>query len=90
MAPHDSIAAMLASLLYMLLRRLLALVAPKHCTDDAAQIQILVLRHQATVSAVRPFGTTGYPIRSESWRLCIALAEMTSRWLAKEPAWKAS
>lgn len=45
---HDSIAAMLASLLYMVLRRLLTLVAPKHRSDDAA-IEIFVLRHQLQV-----------------------------------------
>ena len=48
-APHDSIAAMLASLLYLVLRRLLTLVAPNHRSDDAAQIEILVLRHQLEV-----------------------------------------
>jgi putative transposase len=48
-ARHDSIAAMLASLLYLVLRRLLTLVAPKHRSDDAAQIEILVLRHQLQV-----------------------------------------
>jgi hypothetical protein len=37
---------MLASLLYLVLRRLLTLVAPNHRSDDAAQIEILVLRHQ--------------------------------------------
>jgi len=47
-ARHDSIAAMLASLLYMMLRRLLTLVAPKHRSDDAA-IEIFVLRHQLQV-----------------------------------------
>lgn len=39
---------MLASLLYMMLRRLLTLVAPKHRSDDAA-IEIFVLRHQLQV-----------------------------------------
>ena len=48
-ARHDSIAAMLASLLYMVLLRLLTRVAPKHRSDDAAQIEILVLRHQLQV-----------------------------------------
>lgn len=48
-ARHASIAAMLASLLYMVLRRLLTLVAPKHRSDDAAQIEIFVLRHQLQV-----------------------------------------
>src|SRR5450756_729236 len=48
-APHDSIAAMLASLLYLVLRRLLTLVAPNHRSDDVAQIEILVLRHQLGV-----------------------------------------
>jgi hypothetical protein len=43
---RDSIAAMLASLLYLVLRRLLTLVAPNHRSDDAAQSEILVLRHQ--------------------------------------------
>jgi len=38
--------AMLASLFYLVLRRLLTLVAPNHRSDDAAQIEILVLRHQ--------------------------------------------
>ena len=37
---------MLASLLYLILRRLLALVAPNHRSDEAAQIEILVLRHE--------------------------------------------
>jgi hypothetical protein len=37
---------MLASLFYLVLRRLLTLVAPNHRSDDAAQIEILVLRHQ--------------------------------------------
>jgi hypothetical protein len=46
---RDSIAAMLASLLYLVLRRLLTLVAPNHRSDDAAQIEILVLRHQLGV-----------------------------------------
>jgi hypothetical protein len=35
-----------ASLLYLVLRRLLTLVAPNHRSDQAAQIEILVLRHQ--------------------------------------------
>jgi hypothetical protein len=48
-APHDSIAGMLASLLYLVLRRLLTLVEPNHRSDDAAQIEILVLRHQLEV-----------------------------------------
>ena len=48
-ARHDGIAAMLAALLYMVLRRLLTLVAPKHRSEDAAQIEILVLRHQLQV-----------------------------------------
>jgi putative transposase len=48
-ARHASIAAMLASLLYMVLRRLLTLVAPKHRSDDVAQIEIFVLRHQLQV-----------------------------------------
>jgi len=48
-AGHDSIAVMLASLLYMVLRQLLTLVAPKHRSDDGAQIEILVLRHQLRV-----------------------------------------
>ena len=33
----------------MVLRRLLTLVAPKHGSDDAAQIEIFVLRHQLQV-----------------------------------------
>ena len=48
-AGHDGIAVMLASLLYLVLRRLLTLVAPKHRSDDGAQIEILVLRHQLRV-----------------------------------------
>jgi hypothetical protein len=40
---------MLASLLYMVLRRLLTLVVPKHRSDDATQIEIFVLRHQLQV-----------------------------------------
>ena len=40
---------MLASLLYLVLRRLLTLVAPNHRSDHAAQIEILVLRHQLGV-----------------------------------------
>jgi len=46
---HDSIVAMLASLLYLLLRRLLALGASHDRSDQAAQIEILVLRHQLEV-----------------------------------------
>src|SRR5450756_448291 len=48
-ARHDSIAVMLASLLYLVLRRLLTLVAPNHRSDHVAQIEILVLRHQLEV-----------------------------------------
>jgi hypothetical protein len=48
-AGRGSIAAMLASLLYLVLRRFLTLVAPNHRSDDAAQIEILVLRHQLVV-----------------------------------------
>jgi len=48
-APHDSIAAMLGSLLYLVLRRLLSLVAPNRRSDHVAQIEILVLRHQLEV-----------------------------------------
>ena len=44
-AGRGSIGAMLASLLYLVLRRLLTLVAPSYRSDDAAQIEILVLRH---------------------------------------------
>jgi hypothetical protein len=40
---------MLASLPYLVLRRLLALGAPDHRSDDAAQIEILVLHHQLQV-----------------------------------------
>jgi hypothetical protein len=40
---------MLASLLYLVLRRLLTLVAPNHRSDHAAQIEILVLRHELGV-----------------------------------------
>ena len=40
---------MLASLLYLVLRRLFAFVAPNHRSDDAAQIEILGLRHQLAV-----------------------------------------
>jgi hypothetical protein len=36
---HDSIAAMLASLLYVVLRRLLTIVEPTHRSDDVAQIE---------------------------------------------------
>ncbi|HEY5435322.1 MAG TPA: hypothetical protein VIK13_08810, partial [Candidatus Limnocylindrales bacterium] len=36
---------MLASLLYLVLRRLLTLGAPNYRSDHAAQIEILVLRH---------------------------------------------
>jgi putative transposase len=48
-AQHDSIAVMLASLLYLVLRRLLTLVAPNRRSDQAAQIEILVLHHQVRV-----------------------------------------
>jgi len=48
-ARHDSIAAMLASLLYLVLRRLLTLVAPNRRSGHVAQIEILVLRHQLEV-----------------------------------------
>jgi putative transposase len=40
---------MLASLIYLVLRRLLTVVAPNHRADQAAQIEILVLRHQLDV-----------------------------------------
>lgn len=53
---------MLASLLYLVLRRLLALVAPNHRSDDAAQIEILVLRHQLGVlrrQVMRPVNRSG-------------------------------
>jgi putative transposase len=40
---------MLASLLYVVLRRLLTLVSREHRSEDAAQIEILVLRHQLQV-----------------------------------------
>jgi len=43
---RGSIEAMFASLLYLVLRRLFTLVAPNDCADAAAQIEILVLRHQ--------------------------------------------
>jgi hypothetical protein len=40
---------MFASLLHLVLRRLLSFVAPNNRSDDAAQIEILVLRHQLAV-----------------------------------------
>jgi transposase InsO family protein len=40
---------MFASLLYLVLLRLLTLVAPSYRSDDAVQIEILVLRHQLAV-----------------------------------------
>jgi putative transposase len=40
---------MLASLLYLLLRRLLSCVSPSDRSDQAAQLEILVLRHQLAV-----------------------------------------
>src|ERR1019366_4451891 len=40
---------MLASLLYLLLRRLLSLVSAGDRSDQAAQLEILVLRHQLEV-----------------------------------------
>ena len=40
---------MLGSLLYLVLRRLLSLVAPNRRSDHVAQIEILVLRHQLGV-----------------------------------------
>jgi transposase InsO family protein len=46
---RGSITAMLASLLYLVLLRLLTLVAPSYRSDDAAQIEILVLRHQLAI-----------------------------------------
>ena len=52
-ARHDSIAAMLASLLYLVLRRLLTLVAPNRRSGHVAQIEILVLRHQLEVLRTR-------------------------------------
>ena len=45
-AERGSIGAMFASLLYLALLRLLTLVAPGYRSDDAAQIEILVLRHE--------------------------------------------
>jgi hypothetical protein len=51
---------MFASLLYLALLRLLTLVAPSYRSDDAAQIEILVLRHELGVFA--PAGeATGLP-----------------------------
>jgi putative transposase len=40
---------MLASLLYLLLRRLLSCVSPSDRFDQAAQLEILVLRHQLDI-----------------------------------------
>ena len=40
---------MFTSLLYPVLLRLLTLVAPNHGSNDAAQIEILVLRHQLAI-----------------------------------------
>ena len=48
-ARRDTIAAVPASLLYLVLRRLLSLVAPNRRSDHVAQIEILVLRHQLEV-----------------------------------------
>jgi transposase InsO family protein len=49
LAAHDSIAAMLASLLYLLVRRLLTLGASHDRAGQSAQVEILVLRHQLEV-----------------------------------------
>jgi hypothetical protein len=46
---RGSIGAMFASLLYLVLLRLLTLVAPSYRSEAAAQIEILVLRHQLAV-----------------------------------------
>jgi hypothetical protein len=43
---------MLASFLCVVLRRLLTHVAPKHRSDDAAQIEIFVLRHASALAPV--------------------------------------
>src|ERR1035437_7140551 len=40
---------MFASLLYLVLRQLLTLVAPNHRSEDVARLEILVLRHQLSV-----------------------------------------
>jgi putative transposase len=40
---------MFASLLYLVLRQLLTLVAPNHGSEDVARLEILVLRHQLSV-----------------------------------------
>jgi putative transposase len=42
-------AVMLASLLYLMLRRLLTVIAFHDRTDQAAQLEILVLRHQLEI-----------------------------------------
>jgi hypothetical protein len=53
LAGRGSIAAMFASLLYLVLRRLLTLVAASHRSDAAAQVEMLVLRHQLGIAGAR-------------------------------------
>src|SRR3990170_4659590 len=87
-----TVSAMLASLLYMVLRRLLTAVAPKHRSYDAAQIEILVLRHQLQVlrrQVKRPVYRHGYRallaaasriLPKERWGAFLVRPETLLRW----------
>ena len=69
---------MLASFLYLVLRRLLTLVAPNHRSDHVAQIDILVLRHELEVLRRQ----VKRPVYRRRDRALLAAA---SRILPKEP-----
>jgi hypothetical protein len=96
-APHDSIAAMLASLLYLVLRRLLTLVAPNHRSDHVAQIEILVLRHQLEVvrrQVKRPvyrrrdralLAAASRILPKERWGAFLVRPETLLRWQTRQP-----
>jgi hypothetical protein len=76
-AGRGSITAMLASLLYLVLRRFLTFVAPNHRSDADAQIEILVLRHQ--------LGILRRQVKRPVYRRCDrALLAAASRILPKE------
>jgi len=48
-AGRDRIATVFASLLYLLLRRLLGVLFSRDCADRQAQVEILVLRHEVAI-----------------------------------------
>ena len=66
---------MLASLLYLLLRRLLSCGSPSDRSDHAAQLGILVLRHQLAVLRRQ----VKRPVYRRRDRALLAAASMESR-----------